>query len=218
MTIRILLADDHGIVREGLRMYLHYDPELEIVGEAANGREAVEMAHRLRPDLVLMDILMPVMDGIEATLAIRRDLPDTEVVVMTSVLDDSVIRRAVAAGAIGYLMKDTGSDELRSAIHAAADGQVQMSRAVAARLATGRDEKPDDLLLLEPLTERESEVLQEIVHGLTNKEIARKLSIAEKTVKGHVTNLLSKLGAASRTQAVLIAIRLQLATLEDAPE
>lgn len=214
MTIRILLADDHGIVREGLRMYLRYDPDLEIVGEAGNGKEAVEQAKRLQPDLVLMDILMPIMDGLEATAAIRRELPDAEVIVMTSVLDDAVIQRAIAAGAIGYLLKDTGSDELRRAIHAAAQGQVQLSRAVAMRLAAKREES----FPVEALTDREFEVLREIARGRSNKEIALSLSIAEKTVKAHVGNILHKLGVASRTQAVLAAMRSGLVKQEETPE
>ncbi len=210
MPIRILIADDHGIVRQGLRMYLQFDKELEIVGEASNGKEALDLAIRLHPDVVLMDILMPVMDGLQATAAIRRMLPDTEVVALTSVLDDATIHKAIRAGAIGYLLKDTGSDELCRAIHAAVDGQVQLSRQVAQRMAAEREEGD----LLQSLTERELEVLQLIAQGCSNKEIARSLSIAEKTVKAHVGSILSKLAAASRTQAALIAIHTGLVKQE----
>jgi DNA-binding NarL/FixJ family response regulator len=211
MSIRILIADDHGIVRQGLRMYLRFDPELEVVGEASNGKEALEMAGKLRPDVVLMDILMPVMGGLEATAAIRRTLPDTEVIALTSVLDDAIIHQTIHAGAIGYLLKDTGSDELCRAIHAAVAGQVQLSRQVAHRLAAGYDEARS----LQTLTEREMDVLRQLARGCSNKEIALALKIAEKTVKAHVGNILSKLGAASRTQAALIAIRSGLAKPEE---
>lgn len=211
MSIRILIADDHGIVRQGLRMYLQFDTDLDVVGEASDGKEALDLARQLQPDLVLMDILMPGMDGLEATAAIRRELPDTEVIVLTSVLDNAIIHQAIRAGAIGYLLKDTGSDELCRAIHAAVAGQVQLSRSVALRLAAHHDE----VRFLQTLTEREMDVLRQIVRGCSNKEIALGLFIAEKTVKAHVSSILSKLGAASRTQAVLIAIRSGLAKLEE---
>ncbi len=211
MPIRILIADDHGIVRQGLRMYLQFDPELEVVGEASNGKEALDLAIKLRPDIVLMDILMPAMDGLEATSAIRKRLPDTEVIAMTSVLDDAIIHQTIRAGAIGYLLKDTGSDELCRAIHAAVAGQVQLSRPVALRMAASHDEDR----VIQALTQRELEVLRQIVQGNSNKEIALNLKIAEKTVKAHVGNILGKLGAASRTQAALIAIRAGLAKLQE---
>jgi two-component system, NarL family, response regulator LiaR len=209
MPIRILIADDHGIVRQGLRMYLQFDPELEVVGEASNGKEALDLAGKLRPDVVLMDILMPVMDGLEATAAIRRTLPDTEVIALTSVLDNAIIRQAIRAGAIGYLLKDTGSDELCQAIHAAVAGQVQLSRQVALRMATD-----DEVRLVQNLTEREMDVLRQIARGCSNKEIALNLESAEKTVKAHVGSILNKLGAFSRTQAALVAIRSGLIKLE----
>lgn len=210
MSIRVMIADDHGIVREGLRMYLQWDAELEVVGEATNGVEAVALARELHPDIVLMDILMPQMDGLAAAALIRRELPDTEVVVMTSVLNDTVIRQAIAAGAIGYLLKDTGSDELCRAIHAAAGGQVQLSRLVAKRLMAGDEERAP----LNSLTDRELEVLKCLASGCSNKEIALKLEIAEKTVKAHVGSILSKLGITSRTQAALLAVQSGLVTLE----
>src|SRR5947209_17428592 len=134
MTIRIVIAGDHSVVRQGLRMFLGLDPELEVVGEAADGAEALRLAQQLRPDVVVMDLLMPVMDGIAATAAIRRTLPDTEVLALTSVLEDASVVGAVRAGAIGYLLKDTEADELRRAIKAAAAGQVQLSPEAATRL------------------------------------------------------------------------------------
>ena len=210
MGIRILIVDDHGVVRQGLRMYLSLDPELEVVGEATNGAEALRLAHELKPDVVLMDLLMPVMDGIAATGAIRRELPEVEVIALTSVLEDSAVYGAMRAGAIGYLLKDTQADQLCKAIRAAAAGQVQMSPAVAARLL---QEVPAPLQT-EPLTERETEVLRELASGKSNKEIAAALVIAEKTVRTHVSNILAKLGVSSRTQAALHAVRRGLVSLD----
>jgi len=212
MGIRILIVDDHGVVRQGLRMYLALDPELEVVGEAANGAEALRLAHEREPDVVLMDLLMPVMDGIAATEAIRRELPQVEVIALTSVLEDSAVFGAMRAGAIGYLLKDTEADELCRAIKAAAAGQVQMSPPVAARLL---QEVPAPQQA-EPLTERETEVLRELALGKSNKEIAATLVIAEKTARTHVSNILAKLGVASRTQAALHALRSGLVSLDPA--
>ena len=207
MAIQVLIADDHSVVRQGLRMFLSSDPELEIVGEARDGAEAVRLARQLRPDVVLMDLLMPVMDGIAATAAIRREVPDTEVVALTSVLEDAAVVDAVRAGAIGYLLKDTDAHELRRAIKAAAAGQVQLSPQAAARLL--REVRTPEKSA-EPLTERETDVLRLLAQGKSNKEIARELHIAEQTVKTHVSHVLDKLGVPSRTQAALYAIRVGL--------
>jgi DNA-binding NarL/FixJ family response regulator len=211
MPIRILLVDDHTVVRQGLRMFLALDPDLEVVGEAADGAEALRLARELRPDVVLMDLLMPVMDGITATGLLRRELPDTEVVALTSVLEDEKVVGAVRAGAIGYLLKDTQADDLNRAIHAAAAGQVQLSPKAAARLM--REVKAPESP--ETLTERETEVLRLLARGASNKEIAHALSIGEKTVKTHVSNILAKLGVPSRTQAALYAVRIGLVTVDD---
>jgi DNA-binding NarL/FixJ family response regulator len=210
MGIRVLIVDDHGVVRQGLRMYLALDPELEVVGEAANGAEALRLARELDPDVVLMDLLMPVMDGIAATEAIRRDLPATEVLALTSVLEDSAVYGVMRAGAIGYLLKDTQAEDLCRAIKAAAAGQVQMSPLVAARLLREVPAPPRP----EPLTGRETEVLQQLAQGKSNKEIAATLVITEKTVRTHVSNILAKLGVTSRTQAVLHAVRSGLVSLD----
>jgi DNA-binding NarL/FixJ family response regulator len=210
MGIRILVADDHGVVRQGLRMYLALDPELEVVGEAANGAEALRLTRELDPDVVLMDLLMPVMDGIAATEAIRSELPQVEVIALTSVLEDSAIYSAMRAGAIGYLLKDTQADELCRAIKAAAAGQVQMSPQVAARLLREVPAPQNP----EPLTERETEVLRQLALGKSNKEIAAELIIAEKTVRTHVSSILAKLAVTSRTQAALYAVRSGLVPLE----
>ena len=206
MTVRILIADDHRVVRQGLRLLLEVDPDLEVVGEAANGAEAVRSARALRPDVILMDLVMPVMDGIAATATIRSELAEVEVLALTSVLEDASVVGAVRAGAIGYLLKDTHADELRRAIKAAAAGQVQLAPEAAARLLreVRAPESP------EALTERETEVLRRLGRGLANKEIAQTLGIGETTVKSHVKRILAKLGVQSRTQAALYAARIGL--------
>lgn len=206
MTIRILLVDDHSVVRQGLRMFLALDSDLEVVGEASNGAEGIEQVRRFQPDVVLMDLLMPVMDGTTAIQHIRKDFPDTEVIALTSVLEDEKVIGAIKAGAIGYLLKDTQANELCRAIKAAANGQVQLSPQAAARLV--REIKSPDSP--EKLTERETDVLRLLALGRSNKEIANELVIGEKTVKTHVSNILMKLGFASRTQAALHAVRIGL--------
>lgn len=206
MAIRILIADDHAVVRQGLRMFLELDAELEVVGEASDGLEAVARAHELQPDVVVMDILMPRMDGIAATAKLKQELPEIEVVALTSVLDDASVVGAVRAGAMGYLLKDARAEELCLAIRAAAAGQVQLSPQAAERLMR-EVRSPHEP---ERLTERETEVLRRLARGESNKQIAVALTIAEKTVKTHVSNLLAKLGLASRTQAALYAVQARL--------
>jgi NarL family two-component system response regulator LiaR len=204
--INVLLVDDHSVVRQGLRMFLSLDPELAVVGEATNGREALQAAHELRPDVILMDLLMPVMDGITAIETLRKELPEIEVIALTSILEDEKVVHAIRAGAIGYLLKDTQADDLNRAIKAAAAGQVQLSPQAAAMLVheVRLPESP------EKLTERETDVLRLLAKGLSNKEIARDLFIGEKTVKTHVSNILAKLNLPSRTQAALYAVRIGL--------
>lgn len=204
--IRVLLVDDHAVVRQGLKMFLALDPDLVVVGEAANGAQALDQVASLRPDVVLMDIKMPVMDGLTAIRRIRGAYPDTEVIAVTSVLEDTAIIDAVRAGAIGYLLKDTEADELCRAIKAAAAGQVQLAPQAAARLV--REVRAPDSP--EQLSPRELEVLRLIARGCSNREIAQDLVISEKTVKTHASSILSKLGLASRTQAALYAMRLGL--------
>ncbi len=211
MTIRVLIADDHSIVREGLRMFLGSDPEIEIVGEARDGAEAVSLARELRPDVVLMDLLMPVMDGVHATAAIRREVPDSEVIALTSVLEEDAVVDAVRAGAIGYLLKNTDAHELRRAIKAAAAGQVYLSPQATARLLR-EVRTPEESA--EPLTERETEVLQLLARGQSNKEISQALHIGEQTVKTHVSHILDKLDVPSRTQAALYALRSGLVAID----
>ena len=214
MATRILMTDDHGVVRQGLRMFLSLEPDLEVVGEASNGREALALARELRPDVVLMDLLMPVMDGIEATEAIRSELPEVEVIALTSVLEDTSVSGAVRAGAIGYLLKDTDAEELKRAIQAAAEGRVHLAPEAAARLMreVRASESPEEL------TEREAEVLRLVARGHANKQIASSLFVSEKTVKAHVSSILMKLGVQSRTQAALHAVRTGLVGTEELGE
>jgi len=206
MHVRLLIADDHAMVRQGLRVFLELDHEIEIVGEAGDGEAAVRMATRLHPDVVLMDLLMPVMDGVTATAKIRRELPDTEVLALTSVLESGLVIQAVQAGAIGYMLKDTQALKLRQAIKAAAAGRVQLSPEAAA-LLVHKIKAPHSP---EHLTERETEVLQHVAKGLSNKEIGGNLFISETTVKSHVKSIMQKLQVPSRTQAALYAVRIGL--------
>ena len=209
--IRIVIADDHWVVREGLRMYLGRDRQFEVVGEAENGEQAVRLAAERHPDVVLMDLLMPVLDGIAAIQAIRREQPGVEIVALTSVLDDEQVVAAVRAGAIGYVLKDAHGMELKDALRAAAEGRVHLAPEAAARLLreVRTAERP------ERLSERETDVLRLLSVGLSNKAIAVRLGIGEGTVKTHVSGVLSKLGLQSRTQAALHAVRLGLVHPED---
>lgn len=206
MTIRIVIADDHSVVRQGVIMALSVDSEMTVVGEAADGEQVIELARRVRPDVVLMDLSMPVVDGMAATAAIRAELPDTEVVILTSALDDDSVIGAVRAGAIGYLVKDSGSEDIRRAVRRAAEKQVDLPPAVAALLVQEL-RSPDEIV---SLSTRETDVLRLIGCGDVNKEIARKLGISEGTVSAHVTNILAKLGMQSRTQAAVHAVRMGL--------
>lgn len=203
MAIRILVVDDHAIVREGLRLLLKFDEQLEVVGEASNGRDALIQARKLLPDVVLMDLLMPVMDGITATAKIREELPSVEVVALTSVLEDASVTGAIRAGAIGYLLKDTDGKELRRAIKAAASGQVQLSPEAARRLMNEIQEPRGH----KDLTDRELDVLCLLAQGLPNRAIAEALGIGNETVKTHVSRILAKLETRSRTEAALYAWR-----------
>jgi two-component system, NarL family, response regulator LiaR len=211
VTIRVLITDDHGVVRQGLRMFLSLDPDIQVVGEASNGQEALEMARELEPDVVLMDLLMPVMDGLEATRAIRAELSEVEVVALTSVLEGASVTGAVRAGAIGYLLKDADAEELHRAIRGAAEGQVHLAPEAAARLMreVRAPENPEEL------TDRETEVLKLLARGQANRQIAGELFVEEKTVKAHVSSILRKLGVHSRTQAALHAVHAGLVSVEE---
>jgi two-component system, NarL family, response regulator LiaR len=211
MAIRVLITDDHSVVRQGLRMFLSLDPDIQVVGEAQDGQVALAMARELKPDVVLMDLLMPVMDGLESTRAIRTELPEVEVIALTSVLEGASVTGAVRAGAIGYLLKDTDAEELHRAIRGAAERRVQLAPEAAARLIreVRAPENP------EALTDRETEVLRLLARGQANKQIASELFVEEKTVKAHVSSILRKLGVHSRTQAALHAVRTGLVNAEE---
>lgn len=212
-SIRIMLVDDHTVVRKGLRAFLGAQPDIEVVGEAGSGVEGVELAGRLLPDVVLMDLQMPEMDGIEATRRVRAVSPSTQVIVLTSYSEDERIFPAVKAGALSYLLKDVGPEELVRAIRAARRGEATLHPAVAARLVqelSGGRSSP-----LDELTERERDVLTCIARGMSNAEIASHLIIGERTVKTHVSNILSKLHLHDRTQAALLAIRERLVPLDE---
>jgi DNA-binding NarL/FixJ family response regulator len=204
-AIRVLIADDHAVVREGLRTFLELQEGIEVAGEAADGREALEEAERLGPDVVLMDLVMPRLDGVEAMRELRRRVPGARVVVLTSFLDDERLLPALRAGAGGYLLKNVEPREVVRSIRLAANGEALIDPAVAARLvdALGSDRRTDDA----ELTPREQEVLDLIALGYANKRIALELGIAEKTVKTHVSHVLAKLGVSDRTQAALYAAR-----------
>jgi DNA-binding NarL/FixJ family response regulator len=204
--IRVLIVDDHQVVRAGLRVFLDLLDDIEVVGEAADGSEGVAMARRLTPDVVLMDLLMPRMDGITAIGRIREELPDVEVVAMTSFIEEEKVTAALEAGAAGYLLKDAAADEVASAIRDAHDGNVHLDPAVARLLAQRLRRRPAEEEAIEPLTEREKDVLRLLGKGRSNKEIAAELFITERTARTYVSNILGKLGLASRTQAALWAV------------
>jgi DNA-binding NarL/FixJ family response regulator len=208
MTIRILIADDHHVVRRGLVFFLKTQSELEIVGEARNGLEAVELSESLKPDLILMDLVMPVLDGIEATKRIIQAQPHIKVMMLTSFSDHEHVIPAIEAGASGYQLKDIEPDELVRAIKQLMDGQNQLHQKATNHLLSHLSNKSKPIRNpLDDLTKREIEVLKEVANGKSNKEIASDLFISEKTVKTHVSNILSKLDLADRTQAALFAVR-----------
>jgi two-component system, NarL family, response regulator LiaR len=210
-VISVLIADDHPFVRHGLRTYLETLDDMEVVGEASDGVEAVELAERTLPDVVLMDLVMPELDGVEATRQIRQASPATKVVALTSFDDDERVFPAIKAGAVGYLLKDVRPAELAEAVRKASRGEALLAPSVAARLMQEvSGERPASA----GLTERELEVLRLIARGLSNKLIAHELVVSEKTVKTHVSNILAKLHLADRTQAALYAVREGLAQLE----
>lgn len=202
MSIRILLVDDHPMVRRGLRMFLDLDPDLEVIGEAGDGKQALELIEALSPQVVLMDLMMPEMGGIEAIGHCHRLFPEVEVIALTSVLEDRSVVSAVKEGAAGYLLKTTEADELCQAIKAAAEGKIQLSPEASKRLMKALQTTPPTT---SELTEREDQVLRLLAQGASNKEIGDTLSVTEKTVKTHVSAILTKLGLKSRTQAAVHA-------------
>ncbi|MGY4707276.1 response regulator [Candidatus Bipolaricaulota sp. J31] len=212
--IKVLIADDHTVVRKGIRALLKTEPGIEVVGEARDGEDALHKALALKPDVVLMDLVMPVMDGVQATRALKERLPGAKVLVLTSFAEDRRIVAAIEAGAAGYLLKDSSPEDLVRAIREVYRGESSLHPAVAQRLISrlrGGEREPER----EELSERELEVLKLIAKGLSNREIAKELSISEPTVRTHVSNILRKLGLKSRTQAALYALREGLAELEE---
>jgi NarL family two-component system response regulator LiaR len=206
-AISVLVADDHAVVREGLRTFLGLQDGIEVVGEAADGEEAVAEAERLRPDVILMDLVMPRLDGVGAMREIRRRLPETRVIVLTSFAEDERLLPAVQAGAAGYLLKNVQPKELARAVRTAHAGEALLDTAVAARLVDAIATQPPGEPPAEQLTARERDVLGLIARGMSNKRIALELGLSEKTVKNHVGHLLAKLGVSDRTQAALHAVR-----------
>ena len=213
--IRILIADDHAIVREGLRALIETEPDLELAGEAADGFEAVRLQQALRPDITLLDLVMPRMDGLAALAEIRQGDPEARILVLTSFAEDDRVFPAIMAGALGYLLKDASPQELLKAIRDVAGGEASLHPAIARRVIRELNRPHDVHPAAEPLTERESQVLILVAEGLSNQEIAARLVISERTVRTHVSNILGKLHLANRTQAARFALREGLAKLED---
>jgi NarL family two-component system response regulator LiaR len=212
--ITVLLIDDHRVVRQGLRDFLELQDDIEVIGEAASGEEGVKAAQELLPDVVLMDMVLPGIDGVEATRRVKGVSPSTRIIVLTSFADDDKVFPAIKAGAISYLLKDVQPEELARAIRAAQRGEAVLHSEVAAKLMQefSAPRTADDPV--EQLTEREMDVLRLIAKGKSNKEIADSLVISEKTVKTHVSNILSKLHLADRTQAAIYALRQRLVPMD----
>jgi NarL family two-component system response regulator LiaR len=211
--IRILIADDHAIVREGLRALLATEPDLELVAEATDGIQAVTKARALKPDVILLDLMMPRMDGVEAIAEIKKDWQEARIIVLTSFSDDEKVFSAIRSGALGYLLKDSSPQDLLNAIHTVANGEGFLSPTIASKVMREINQPPKLPPTKDPLTERENEILQLVAQGLTNDEIAEKLVVSERTVRTHVSNILAKLQLANRTQAALYALKEGLASL-----
>jgi NarL family two-component system response regulator LiaR len=215
--IRILVTDDHIVVRKGLVAMLETEPDIQVIGEASNGAEALKMAQELIPDVVLMDLVMPVMDGIEATRQIKQTVPSVNVLVLTSFSTNDKVLPSLNAGAIGYLLKDSTPAELVRAIHQVAQGEGSLNPAVTRQVLAQMQSPPPPAE--EELTERETEVIKLMAHGYSNAEIARLMVVSNATVHTHVSRILSKLNLSSRTQAALYALKKGLVSLdEDLPK
>jgi NarL family two-component system response regulator LiaR len=215
--IRVLIADDHAILRTGIRALLGTEPDIEVVGETADGLETVAQAEALRPDVILMDLVMPKMDGIEATRQIATQQPNVRILVLTSFAADDKVFPAIKAGALGYILKDSGPAELVQAIHQVYHGQPSLEPSIALKVLYELSHPSQQPPTAEPLSGRELEVLRLLAQGKSNREIAERLLIAELTVRTHVSNILGKLHLASRTQAALYALKEGLASLDDVP-
>ncbi|HSL30283.1 MAG TPA: response regulator transcription factor [Anaerolineales bacterium] len=212
-TIRILIADDHAIVREGLRALLATEPGLELVAEATDGVQAVSKANALKPDVILLDMVMPRMDGQEAIVEIKKNWPEARIIVLTSFSDDERVFSAIRSGALGYLLKDSSPHDLLHAIHTVANGEGFLSPTIASKVIREINQPPKLPPTKDPLTEREMEILKHVAQGMTNDEIAEQLVVSERTVRTHVSNILAKLQLANRTQAALYALKEGIASL-----
>lgn len=215
--IRVLIADDHLVVRKGIQFLLSTEDDIDVIGEVADGAEAVARAEALKPDVILMDLVMPEMDGIEATREIAARQPGTRVLVLTSFAADDKVFPAIKAGALGYLLKDSSPDDLVQAIRRVHRGEPSLEASIARKVLTEMAGGPKKPLSDDPLTERELDILRLIARGCSNKEIAEQLVIADITVRTHVSNILGKLHLASRTQAALYAVREGIASLDHVP-
>ncbi len=213
--IRVLIVDDHAVVREGLRALIDVDPGMELAGEAKDGVEAIEKAHSLQPDVILLDLVMPNKGGIEAIGEIKEQNPGARILVLTSFAEDDKVFPAIKAGALGYLLKDSSAHELLQAIRDVYQGEPTMHPTIARKLMRELQRPPDLPPTEDPLTEREVDVLKFVAQGLSNQEIADVLVLSERTVRTHVTNILTKLHLANRTQAALYALREGLARLDN---
>jgi two-component system, NarL family, response regulator LiaR len=213
-NIRVLIADDHAVVREGLKGLINSEPGMEVVGEAADGIEAVAMAREVRPDVVLMDLVMPRQGGLDAIGEIKSEDPEARILVLTSFADDEMVFPAIKRGALGYLLKDSLPGELLDAIRDVERGESSLHPAIARKLIRELNQ-PSQAPMGEALTEREVEVLRLVAQGLPNEDIAEQLVISERTVRTHVSNILSKLHLANRTQAALYALKQGLVRVED---
>lgn len=207
--IRVMLVDDHTMVRRGLAAFLKVFDDLELAGEAANGKDAIQLCAQVLPDVVLMDMMMPDMDGVAATRAIRQQFPEVQILALTSFKDKGLVQNALQAGAIGYLLKDVSADELAQAIRAAHSGRATLSPEAAQELAHAAAQPPTPG---HDLTEREHAVLALMIEGLNNTQIADRLVVSPSTIKSHVSHILAKLGVASRTEAVALAVRYGIIT------
>jgi NarL family two-component system response regulator LiaR len=213
--IRVLIVDDHAIVRKGIRALLEQVEHIEVVGEASDGREAVEQAESLRPDVILMDLVMPEVDGIAAIRQITADQPGARILVLTSFAANDKVFPAIKAGALGYLLKDSDPEDLLAAIESVYRGEPSLSPVIAQKVLSELKQPSDRPPTPDPLTDREVEVIQLVAKGLSNRDIAERLVVTEATVRAHVSSILSKLHLANRTQAALYALREGLASLED---
>jgi NarL family two-component system response regulator LiaR len=213
--IRILIADDHAVVRRGLQTLINSEPNMEVVGEAVDGVDAVQKALALEPDVILLDMVMPRQNGLEAIGQIKQDRPDARILILTSFAEDDKVFPSIKAGALGYLLKDSSPEQLLQAILDVYRGEPSLHPSIALKLMRELNQPPDLPPTEEPLTEREVEVLKLVARGLTNQEIASTLVISERTVGNHLGNILSKLHLANRTQAALYALRQGLASLNE---